>query len=59
MVDVDFCNIYLKKSNNKETKFNWMKANQLFKNIFAYPVYCCSHYTNIVSNMTQASSLDS
>ena len=36
--------IYLK--NNLIEK----KSNQLFKDIFVYPVYCCSHDTNIASN---------
>ena len=45
-VDVDFYNIYLKKNNLIEkTLISYLK------NIFAYPVYCCSHYTNIVSNI--------
>ena len=58
MVDVDFCNIYLKKSINK--KISLIEGNLIsYLNIFfVYPVYCCSHYTNIVSNMIQASSLD-
>ena len=52
MGDVDFCHIYLKK-----TKLNLKKSNKLFKNMFVYPVYWCSHYTNMVINMIQASSL--
>ena len=44
-VDVDFDSIYLKKNNLIEKK-----SNLLFKNIFVYPVYGCSHYGSIVSN---------
>ena len=42
-MDIDFYNIYLKKKNEKN-------LISYLKNIFVYPVYCCSHYTNIVSN---------
>ena len=50
IVDVDFCNIILK--NQTTTK---QKSNQLFKYIFVFPVYCCSHHTNIVINLLPAS----
>ena len=44
-MDVDFYNIYLKKNNLIER--NLISYLKIF---FVYLVYCCSHYTNIVSN---------
>ena len=43
-VDVDLYNIYLKNNLIKKNLISYLK------NIIAYPVYYCSHYTNIVSN---------
>ena len=50
-VGLDFCNTYQKTVG---TKFNQVTySNQI---ILVYPVtYCCSLYTNIVSNMIHAS----
>ena len=45
MVDLDFCITYL-----KNTKFNLFTYLTATKIIVAYPVNCCSNYTNTVSN---------
>ena len=54
-MDVDFYNIYLKKKKLSSRssyiqQLIILKLISCLKNIFVYPVYCCSHDTNIVSD---------
>ena len=42
-MDVDFYNIYLKNNLIERNLISYLKK-------IVYQVYCCSHYTNIVSD---------